>query len=67
VFTLTKGQTVAIESHDFGTCAIAIKGNSYVSKISVTEIDPVQRRIGVSFTVNRNCGFRSFAPGIPRD
>lgn len=63
---VAKGGVVAIESHDLGTCAAAIKGNSYFSKLVVTDVDPVSRKIDVTITVNRNCGFRSFAAGIPR-
>ena len=62
------GQTIITESHDlFNACFNAIKGQSYFSKISVTEVDLTLRRLIFTVTVNRNCGFRSFAPGLPRD
>lgn len=61
------GAVIAVESHDFNVCGIAIKGQSHFSKVSITTIDVAQRRIGLAFTINRNCGFRSFAAGIPRD
>jgi hypothetical protein len=62
------GQTIIAESRDiFVACAFAIKGQSYFSKIVVTEIDPVLRRMVFTMTVNRNCGFHSFAPGFPPD
>lgn len=62
------GQTIVAESRDiFVACSFAIKGQSYFSKIVVTEIDPVLRRMVFTMTVNRNCGFHSFAPGFPTD
>lgn len=62
------GQTVVVESLDNGgSCRFSLKGQSYFSKLVITAIDVPRRRIDFTFTVNRNCGFRSFAPGIPRD
>ncbi|MEO5568349.1 MAG: hypothetical protein ABIR92_07640 [Gemmatimonadaceae bacterium] len=64
------GQTVIAETHDSGpggVCSFSLKGQSYFTKLVVTEIDQARRRITFTFTVNRNCGFRSFALGIPRD
>src|SRR5690242_7042579 len=40
------GQTIIAESRDvFVACAYALKGQSYFSKIVVTEVDPVLRRM----------------------
>lgn len=67
---VTVGETVVAESRDSGmsgVCSFSLKGQSYFSKIVITEIDVPKRRIVFTLTVNRNCGFRSFAPGIPRD
>lgn len=64
--TIVVGQTIIAESRDvFGVCAFALKGQSYYSKLVVNEVDPLLKRIIFTVTVNRNCGFRSFAPGIP--
>jgi len=66
--TIGIGQTVVAESQDFfGTCAFALKGQSYFSKIVINEVDPALRRIVFTVTVDRNCGFHSFEPGLPRD
>jgi hypothetical protein len=66
--TVHANQVFVIESRDqFGTCAYSLKGQSYYSKVVITAIDVEHRRIDMVFTVNKNCGFRSFAPGIPRD
>jgi hypothetical protein len=61
------GKTIVAESRDFVVCLNSLKGQSYYSKLFVTEVDPAQRRIIFIVTVNRNCGFRSFAPGIPEN
>jgi hypothetical protein len=65
--TVAIGQTLLIESHDFNVCYTALKGQSYFTKLVVTDVDTAQRRIAFTVTVNRNCGFHSFAPGLPRD
>ncbi len=66
--TVGVGQTIVAESRDnFGICLYSLKGQSYYSKLVVNEVDPVLRRIVFTVTVNRNCGFRSFAPGIPEE
>jgi hypothetical protein len=62
------GQTVVAEVHDIpGVCQFSPKGSSYFAKLMITDVDLERRTIGFIVTVNRNCGFRSFAPGIPRD
>lgn len=66
--TVPVGETVVAESRDvFGACLYALKGQAYYSKIVIDQVDPVLRRIIFTVTVNRNCGFRSFLPGIPED
>jgi hypothetical protein len=60
-------QPVVIESRDDLMCRFSLKGQSYFSKIVITAVDPDKRTIGFTATINRNCGFRSFAAGIPRD
>ena len=66
--TIVVGQTVVAESRDiFNVCAFSLKGQSYFSKLVINEVDPLLKRIIFTVTVNRNCGFRSFAPGIPEE
>jgi hypothetical protein len=65
--TIVLGQAMVIESRDvLGACLYALKGQSYYSKLVINEVDPALKRIIFTVTVNRNCGFRSFAPGIPQ-
>jgi hypothetical protein len=65
--TISLGQTIVAESRDPNLCGFALKGQSYYSKLVINEVDLGLRRIIFTVTVNRNCGFHSFAPGIPRD
>ncbi|HET9424835.1 MAG TPA: hypothetical protein VFO55_05640 [Gemmatimonadaceae bacterium] len=66
--TIPVGQIMIIESRDnAGMCLYSLKGSSYFSKLVITHVDPVKRTLGFTATINRNCGFRSFEPGIPRD
>jgi hypothetical protein len=65
--TVGPGTVVVIQSFDVNTCAISIKGQSYFSKLVVTSVDPATKKIRTVVEVNRNCGFRSFAEGKPKD
>jgi hypothetical protein len=67
VLSVTQGSVVAIESHDAARCGFAIKGSSYFSKLVVTAVDTVNRKISTVLVVNRNCGFHSFALGKPKN
>ena len=65
--TVGPGTVVVIQSFDLGRCGGQIKGQSYFSKIAVKSVDPATRKITTVLTINRNCGFRSFAEGKPKD
>ena len=58
---------VVAQSNDPNTCGISLTGSSIYAKIVVTSVDPATRQLKVRFTVDPNCGFVSFAPGIPKD
>lgn len=47
-------------------CQFALSPALY-SKLAVDAIDPVTRTISFRMTHDPNCGFRSFAPGVPKD
>jgi len=67
VLVVGVGAVVAIESHDAARCGFAIKGQTYFSKLVITSVDLTTRKIGTKIGVDRNCGFRSFADGRPKD
>jgi hypothetical protein len=61
------GQVVAIQSSDPNACGISLTGSTLYGKVVVTSIDAVARTLSVRFAVDPNCGFYSFAPGVPKD
>ena len=65
--TVAIGQAVIVEVHDFNACISSLKGQSFFTKVVINEVDVALRRLVFTVTVNRNCGFRSFSPGIPLD
>jgi hypothetical protein len=66
-FVVAAGTTVVVASADQSLCTIYSAGPFIFTKLLISEIDPVTRRIKLAFTVDRNCGFRSFAAGVPVD
>lgn len=67
LLVVTPGTVVAVESHDLVRCGYAIKGQSYFSKLVIDSVVGADRRIFARATINRNCGFYSFADGKPKD
>ncbi|HVX39065.1 MAG TPA: hypothetical protein VHB25_05760 [Gemmatimonadaceae bacterium] len=58
---------VLVQSHDTQACGVSLTGSTLYAKIVVTAVDPVSRQLKVRYTVDSNCGFRSFASGVPKD
>ncbi len=58
---------VLVRSQDVNACGVSLTGSTLYAKIVVTAIDPTSRQMKVRYTVDPNCGFRSFASGIPKD
>ena len=61
------GQTVAIQSLDAGLCGFSVTGSSIYAKLVVLSMNPIARTMSIQYTVDPNCGFVSFLPGIPKD
>lgn len=67
VFTIVPGEVVVIEAdRSADLCGFAISPFIY-SKLSVLSVNEATGAIAVRFTVNPNCGFRSFEEGIPQN
>lgn len=67
--TVTVGEVVVIEAkrnRPGDLCASAISPNIY-SKLVVDSVQAGTNAIWFRFTTNPNCGFRSFATGIPKN
>jgi hypothetical protein len=58
---------VLAQSNDVTTCGLALSGANLYAKIIVTSVDLVSRSMNVTFTVDPNCGFVSFADGVPKN
>jgi hypothetical protein len=61
------GQTVLIQSQDVNACSISITGTVIYAKLVVLSLDRAARRISIQYTVDPNCGFLSFASGVPKE
>ena len=60
-------QVVAIQATDPDACGISLTGTTLYAKVVVLAIDRVARQLTIRYTVDPNCGFVSFAPGLPKD
>jgi len=62
-----RNQVVIAQISDATACNFSLTGRTLFAKIVVKQINRDARTLQVKFTVDPNCGFRSFAPGIPKD
>lgn len=60
-------QVVAIQSSDPNACGVSLTGSTLYAKLVVTAIDRAAKQLTVLYTVDPNCGFFSFASGLPKD
>lgn len=58
---------ILAQANDVTTCGFAITGSNLYAKIVVRSIDVAKRVLSVRYTVDPNCGFVSFADGIPKN
>ncbi|MHB0947855.1 MAG: hypothetical protein ACYC3Q_07240 [Gemmatimonadaceae bacterium] len=65
--TVSVGQAVAYEANNSASCQFSYNGYSVYGKLVVDSVDIAQQKLYVRATVNPNCGFRSFAPGVPKN
>jgi hypothetical protein len=65
VLVVATGTTVAIEATDPVACATSFIASNVYAKIVVDAYDPAARRVHTRYTVDPNCGFRSFESGVP--
>jgi hypothetical protein len=63
--TINPGTTVVIESADPAACGTSFIASTIYAKVVVEEVDLTARRMRTRFVVDPNCGFRSFATGVP--
>lgn len=65
VMVVTPGVTVAIDSHDPLACQTTFYAQSVYGKIEILSVDAPAHVLHIRFTVDPNCGYRSFASGVP--
>jgi len=65
--TVRPGQAILAQSQDPLVCGVSVTGTTIHAKVVVTSIDVAARQLKILYTVDPNCGFRSFATGIPKD
>lgn len=67
--TVSAGETVVIEARrnrQGDLCAFSLSPNVY-SKLVVDSVSTATNAISFRLVANPNCGFRSFAPGLPKN
>jgi hypothetical protein len=64
---VARNQVVIAQVSDANACGFSLTGTTLYAKIVVKAINRDARTLEVKFTVDPNCGFRSFAPGAPKD
>jgi hypothetical protein len=62
-----RNQVVIAQISDANACNFSLTGRTLFAKIVVKAINRDDRTLQVKFTVDPNCGFRSFAPGVPKE
>ena len=65
--TVLPNTVVVIESQDPVACSSSFYGTTTYAKLIIDEVDRVKRVLKARFTVEPNCGFHSFAPGVPKN
>jgi hypothetical protein len=58
---------ILVQANDVTTCGFAITGQNLYAKIVVRSVDVAKRVLSVTYTVDPNCGFVSFASGVPKN
>lgn len=64
---IQRNQVVIAQVTDATACSFSVTGTTLYAKIAVKAVNRADRTMQVKFTVDPNCGFRSFAPGVPKE
>lgn len=64
---LKRGQTMLVQVTDQSICGFSLTGSTMYAKLAVKSIDRPSRTMSIQYATDPNCGFRSFASGIPKD
>jgi hypothetical protein len=66
-FVTRAGQTIAIQSSNPNICGVSITGTAIYAKLIILSTNVSERKMSIQYTVDPNCGFLSFSPGVPKD
>ena len=61
------GRMILVQSTNPTACSTSLTGTTIFAKVIADVVDPATRQLIIRYTIDPNCGFRSFAPGIPKD
>lgn len=59
------GKTVIVQSQDALACQASLVGTTVYGKVVVDSVGAATHALFIRFTSDPNCGFRSFAAGLP--
>jgi hypothetical protein len=60
-------QVILIQSNDPNACGVSLTGSTIYGKLVILAADRVSRKLTIRYTTDPNCGFFSFASGLPKD
>lgn len=63
----TVNQVIMVQSQDANACSVSLSGTTLYAKLVITAIDPVTHGMSIKFATDPNCGFVSFAAGLPKN
>lgn len=64
--TIKRNQVVIVQVTDPTACSFSITGTTLYAKVVIKSINRDTKQMAIKYTSDPNCGFRSFAPGIPK-
>jgi hypothetical protein len=62
-----RGQVILAQSHDQSACGVSLTGTTIYAKIVILAVDRVARTMNIRLVSDPNCGFLSFAAGVPKN
>lgn len=60
-------QLILVQSSDPNACTVSLTGTTIYAKIQIESLYVAARQLKLRYVTDPNCGFRSFATGVPKD
>jgi hypothetical protein len=61
------GQVILIQSTDANACGVSLTGSTIYGKVVVDSVSTAARTLWIHYSSDPNCGFVSFAAGLPKN